>query len=272
MLSDDKLKSILYPHFGYLPLFKKLSDKAPESNLIEIKEFINNNSHLIKYLPKNIHSYSNYTRLIMDFVIGQTKHDILRFIKDRFPSAQKNLITPVYHNYLSILKHIMDSDMKTRIFLRTISKYTTLPDLENWLNICQSMNVNVFEMLNETLSQYTGPSVKVGDKTFIKLEVGNFREVSSMIPTNWCIRSESTFRDYLNRQRIVICIDPYAGDTSCILGFNIHLTNDTLMSVSNRINYTITTTQDHRDIFQEYLEEIKVVEKPKVKGILRIFS
>lgn len=203
----EEIRKLLEPHYGHLNFLVKIKGVGVSiddiSNLIELL----NDKQLVSNLPKNLHDYNSYYALMKDLFFVKKHIVLISNIKKNLSSESKKVI-------LSILDDDMIVDKLNKIFLDDNLKSNFL----RWSGRVKDSKFAKF-YINSIFEDSKIFDIVDGEKSNL-IELTNFNKHSKYIPSSWCIRKESTFYEYMRKQRIFIL--KYNGG---IFGINIYKDN-----------------------------------------------
>lgn len=189
---------------GYVGWFTKMRyrNNIPIDELIDIIDLIDSNSPIIKFLPKSLIEYDKFENLLDDIEITKSKIEVKRCY-DEFPSIQKNLLSLEDPKVIELLKSLSSLKNKSAYFAK-VARYKN-----------KSMLIDSIKSFVEGNSKSEGfddilRSIKYRGSSGLKLitqdkehDIIIIRAIDPSVVTSlgsgtsWCIRNNSTFRDYV---------------------------------------------------------------------------
>lgn len=211
--SEEEIKKILYPHFGRLDLFKKLSETASIKKLSVLNTYIKDNKNILKNSDIDINSYIDYYDLLYDMYVILSNQEIRKFFISKLTNPARNYIKEIDKNILIKLNYIKESDLRTGQFLRRSSSIKKKSDLIEMINTIY--NCNYSDKIEKII---TNKNTFLSDGYyFLEMDITNL----NICPVSWCLyNNPSQFIKYKQSQDMYFV---YKDDDSngSIGGFNI---------------------------------------------------
>jgi hypothetical protein len=202
----QKIKDILNPHFGYLNLYLKWSEKVSINKIEEFNNFIKSNKELIKKLPKPLNSYNSYNSAISDIHRINKETKLKRLYKDNLNGTARKLFEKTFDTYKSSYLKLSKNPFKLEMFFRNSSKPKTIEEYSDYLKSVLKFDNNIIKIVQKIEK----------DIDYLRTSNGGYLfelkpEHLKMVPTTWCIHdSPSQLTSELTRATSIwLCVDPY---------------------------------------------------------------
>jgi len=213
----EEIKSILYPHIGHLNFLIKI--KKQDVDVLDIKniiDYIKSKPHIIESLPKKLHSYNSYYKLINDIYYTEIDYELKRFIKSNLCKRSREIVLDTIDDDIikEKMNDIIKNDALKESFLRWSSKINSKEYLRNYI-----------ELIVES-----GCDFKVESKSNIR-RLTNYDIDRDYIPMEWCIRRRETFNNYTTSKDIFLL-----NKDGRIYGINLYKDTAKIISVIDQDN------------------------------------
>ncbi len=203
----EKLKEILNPNFGYLPLFTKFHyrDKISLSRIEGILDIIKEYSHLLKSSKIIPLDYDNFEKLDDDINKAIIRNENLKFAKSFISNKYAHLLSEEGISLFGELKKLESSHKKVQDYMmKKIAAFKT----------SEEFNTALSSLINSLSGGWDGESVmsrvEVGggilvhhletknpEGSIVIAKIPNYKASKELGSTSWCIsRSESYFKHY----------------------------------------------------------------------------
>lgn len=242
----EEIKSMLYPHTGHLKFLIKIKNQGVNmEDINNIVEYIRTKPHIIKSLPKDLHSYKSYYSLIKDIYYIENNYELVKFIKN-------NLIKSVRDIVLNSIKE--NNDIKEKLF-KILENQTLKESFLRW-----SSKINSIDYLNRYVDIIidSGFDFKVESKSNIR-KLKDYDLDKYYIPMSWCIRRRDDFEHYLFSYDIFLVQDRYGR----ICGVNLEKGTNKIASVIG---------EDNRHIYNDHSHFLNEVNKYFIFGSVEEIS
>lgn len=244
--SFKKIRELLKGHEGYVGWFTKLFyiKKYKMNDLLELYDFIKDNSAFISMLKTNIIQYDNIEKLQDDVELIKSESQ-LRRVYNEFPSKQKAFID------IKKDSSLLDSLSRRKDykgFFKKVASYHTRKELIDNLNVFLKTDptASLDKIMN--ISKKNGSEIKhfSYENNILIIRVFNSSQLNDVAgDCSWCIRNSGTFQSYVGnngKQYIIFLFD--RTDNLSRIGVT--------MRIDKPESKFFSTAHDRRDSFVSY--------------------
>lgn len=197
----DKLKDILSPNFGYLPLFTKFHyrDKIAISRIEQIYELIKQYSQLLKSTKINPLEYDNFEKL--DDAINKSiiRNENLKFAKSFISNKYAYLLSEEGISLFGELKRLESSHKKVQDYMmRKIAAFKSPEEFNSSLSsLVNSLSGGWDPESVISRAEVAGGILVFTNGPIVLAKIPNYKVSKELGSSSWCIsRSESYFKSY----------------------------------------------------------------------------
>ena len=216
----EKLRELLSPHFGHLDFLMKIHREEISYEDMSLLVDLIRDKTLTQYLHKDIHSYKSYYILMVELHFIRDNLKYIKFFKELTKIPRDIFLNILndrskFNNVRSKIDEIIDSDELTSSFRRWSSRIDSESYALTYVNSIKN---------KDTLDEIFNSKESV-------LELKDYDECISYLPSSWCITNRSTFDRYKSSQRMFLI-----KLNGKIYGVNVNNSYLTGVSFSTRIN------------------------------------
>lgn len=232
---EDKVKELLSPHFGYLPLFMKWSKEVSFKKLEEIHVYLGTHKNSIKQLPKPLSTY-NYYDALSELLKIDTTLKLKKTFKDGLNGKSRRFFEKTFEEKREKYEELIDNEIKLKLFFRTSSKPQTMEEYDKYLDKVLSYNDSSEQVISRIEDEFDYLRTSDGGYLF-KLE----KDMLDMVPPSWCIHNSVTEYEREIRDRelnsIWILVNPFTSDeTRMMVGIDANKDLNTLLYMDTTNN------------------------------------
>lgn len=217
----EEIKSMLYPHIGHLKFLTKIKVQGVSMHDISnIIEYIKKNPHIIKSLPKDLHSYKSYYSLIKDIHYTESNYELIRFIKNNLSRSSREIVLSAINEDDSIrnkFDKVLKNEKLKESFIRWSSKINSREYLYRYIEVIID----------------SGVDFKIESRSNIR-KLTDYDIDRDYIPMSWCIRRRETFNNYLRSYDIFLI-----NKDGSLFGVNLNKNTTKVQSVIDENNNNV---------------------------------
>jgi len=203
MTTEEQIRELLHPHYGHLKFLLKIKDANTSIDDIEQLLLLIKDKSLICHLPKQVHQYGSYYTLMKDLYFTDKNRFVLAKIKNETASNAKVILMELLSddNYSEKLEEIFHDKDLCESFFRWSSRINSRAYAKTYIDSVLN-DADILRYLNGTGSTL--------------VELTDYQQQKNLLPSSWCLTNESTFYNYVRKQRIFLF--NYEG---CVFGINV---------------------------------------------------
>jgi len=255
-INDDsylKIRELLRGHDGYVGWFAKLHYKLGYNlnSLVELWNLIESNSAYISKLPKQLITYDDIEKVQDDLEIVKNESSYNRILGE-FPNKQKAFIKDSDKVLLQNLAKRKDN----KSFFRKIASYHTRKSMIDALKTFLSVDPNsTLDKVMKTAKEDGSDIIHYSyENNILIVRVYNSAQLRKIAgDCSWCIRTESTFRSYVNnesKQFIIFLFDRI--DNLSRIGVTARLDKQYFYHTAHDKNDRGVSYKSLKDLLSEY--------------------
>ena len=276
-MSDNeiKLRDILKPHFGNLPLYMKLMDNDADlgiSQIVELNIFLKKNKNSITYMGTDIHNYRDYYKLLYDIKRFHDEYNVIKHFNNVLNSSGKVLLKKCIEIDKDIadtrkpLNDLMEILSKGHlyIFKRTCSRVKTVETMLSYIKKVLDVNSDAMEVV-KTIKERGYDMLKHKSSYIVKMD----ETLLDLCPPAWCMKNSASdyhkhIKDF-NLDSIWFYVNPIESDSSRrYIGIDLATNGDITYMDSNNDSFS-KSLPITKDVFMTLISKVHDFKKDNSK-------